>query len=300
MNLRTCSVGPVAVLAVGIGLVFSVSASVESQTTSQALSVSTPRAPDGNPDLSGMWNGPAPSSGGEYRSRSRLDFTDENGDISRIAASRRCAPNQVGCRDNTNQANDGEFTGRTDPNRPLYRPEYWDKVQQLDYDTNFADPTFRCYPEGVPRVGVPVKIVQTANEVVFFYSGLVRDHDYRVIPTDGWEHNPDHFPGFYGEPVGHWEGDTLVVDTVGFNDIGWLTGRGGYFHSYELRVIERFRRDGDTLHYQATVEDPEVLLEPWVMNARQVRLNPDQTATVPEGVPCRDFDEAVTVSRIRH
>ena len=74
----------------------------------------------------------------------------------------------------------------------------------------------------------------------------------------------------------------------------------GYFHSYELRVIERFRREGDTLHCQVTVDDPEVLLEPWVMNARDVRLNPDPTATVPEGVPCHDYDEAVTVSRIRH
>ena len=113
-------------------------------------------------------------------------------------------------------------------------------------------------------------------------------------------HDPDRFPGYYGDPVGHWEGDTLVVETVGFNDIGWLTARGGYFHSYELRVIERFRREGDTLHCQVTVDDPEVLLEPWVMNARDVRLNPDPTATVPEGVPCHDYDEAVTVSRIRH
>ena len=300
MKLRLTSAGATSLLVVGVGVIFPGSASLESQTAVEVSSTSTPRTPNGMPDLSGMWNGPAPSSEDRYRSRSRLDFTEENGDVSRIAASRRCSPNQVGCRDNTNQSNDGEFTGRTGPNRPLYRPEHWDKVQYLDYDTNFSDPMFRCYPEGVPRVGVPLKIVQTENEVVFFYSGLVRDHDYRVVPIDGRAHDPDWFPGFYGDPVGHWEGDTLVVDTVGFNDIGWLTARGGYFHSYELRVIERFRRDGDTLHYQVTVEDPEVLLEPWTMNAQVMRLNPDPTASVAEGVPCHDYDEAVTVSRIRH
>jgi hypothetical protein len=157
---------------------------------------------------------------------------------------------------------------------------------------------FRCYPEGVPRIGPPHKIVQTANEVIFLYAG--RDHDSRIIPIDGRGHDPDAFPGFYGDAVGRWDGDTLVVDTVGFNDITWLGPRGGYFHSYELRVIERFRRDGDTLHYQVMVEDPEVLLEPWVMNARELRLNPDPKAALLERVPCLDYDEAVTVSRIRH
>ena len=294
MKGRCFHVASGALLAVAVGFVLTTSA--VSQTLNSASSTSTPRGPDGKPDLTGIWNGGVEVLAG-YRF---TNHTEEDGDIVRLFPSRRCTPNQVGCRDNTNQSNDGEFTGRTGPNRPLYRPEYWDKVQYLDYDTNFSDPMFRCYPEGVPRVGVPLKIVQTENEAVFFYSRLVRDHDYRVVPIDGRAHDPDWFPGFYGDPVGHWEGDTLVVDTVGFNDIGWLTARGGYFHSYELRVIERFRRDGDTLHYQVTVEDPEVLLEPWTMNAQVMRLNPDPTASVAEGVPCHDYDEAVTVSRIRH
>ena len=297
MTRRSCQIVSAALLALGCSFVLMTS--VEFQMSAQTPA-SGFRAEDGKPDLTGLW----------YRGRNmrgtsslRSGFTNQteaDGDIVRLFPSRRCAPNQIGCRDNTNQSNDGEFTGRTGPNRPLYRPEHWDKVQYLDYDTNFSDPMFRCYPEGVPRVGVPLKIVQTENEAVFFYSRLVRDHDYRVVPIDGREHDPDWFPGFYGDPVGHWEGDTLVVDTVGFNDIGWLTARGGYFHSYELRVIERFRRDGDTLHYQVTVEDPEVLLEPWMMNAQVVRLNADPTASIPEGVPCHDYDEAVTVSRIRH
>ena len=292
MKGRFLHAGVASVFAIGVGFAPSVSVLVRSQTVAPESTVSTPRAPDGKPDLSGMWN----RRGGGISGFTNQ--TEDDGDIVRLFPSRRCAPNQVGCRDNTNQANDYEFTGRTDPNRPLYRPEHWDKVQYLDYDTNFSDPMFRCYPEGVPRMGPPHKIVQTANEVIFLYAG--RDHDSRIIPIDGRGHDSDRFPGFYGDAVGHWEGDTLVVDAVGFNDITWLTSTGGYFHSYELRVIERFRRDGDTLHYQVTVEDPEVLLEPWVMNARELTLNRDPRATLRERVPCRDYDEAVTVSRIRH
>ena len=292
MKGRFLHAGVGVVFAVGVGFVPPASVPLTSQTAAQGSPASTPRTPGGQPDLNGMWSS---------RRGGISGFTNEteaDGDIVRLFPSRRCVPNQVGCRDNTNQANDYEFIGRTDPNRPLFRPEHWDKVQQLDYDTNFSDPMFRCYPEGVPRIGPPHKIVQTTNEVIFLYAG--RDHDSRIIPIDGRGHDPDGFPGFYGDAVGRWEGDTLVVDAVGFNDITWLASTGGYFHSYELWVIERFRRDGDTLRYQVTVEDPDVLLEPWVMNARELELNPDSTATLRERVPCRDYDEAITVSRIRH
>jgi len=290
-RLLHASVGVVFV--VGIGFALSMSLLLAAQTAAQESRASTPRTTSGKPNLSGMWS---PSGG--FVLDGFTNQTEEDGDIVRLFPSRRCAPNQIGCRDNTNQANDYEFIFRTDPNRPPYRPEHWDKVQQLDYDTNFSDPMFRCYPEGVPRIGPPHKIVQTANEVIFLYAG--RDHDSRIIPIDGRGHDPDAFPGFYGDAVGRWDGDTLVVDAVGFNDITWLASTGGYFHSYDLRVIERFRRDGDTLHYQVMVEDPEVLLKPWVMNARELRLNPDPKAALPERVPCRDYDEAITVSRIRH
>lgn len=283
---RHFRVGLAIALLVGAGLAFTLS--VESQTGV----VTTPRLSNGKPDLSGVW--------------ARLDRndegftqrTDENGNIVRLFPSRRCAPNQKGCRENTNQNNDYEFTLRTDPNRPLYKPEYWDKVQYLDYDTNFSDPMFECQPLGVPRVGPPAKIVQSVNEVIFLYSG--RDHDYRIIPTDGRGHDPDAFPTYYGDSVGRWEGDTLVIDVVSRNDITWLAQTGGYFHGYDLHVIERLRREGDTLHYQATVEDPGVLLQPWVMNARQLKLNRDPKATIPEGLPCHDYDSEITVSRIRH
>ena len=292
MKRRFLHASVAAALVVGAGLVLA--ASGESQKA-RSSAISTPRMPGGKPDLSGLWNG-RPGGVDGFTQK-----TEENGDVIRLFPSRRCGPTQFRCHENTNQNNDYELTARTGPNRPLYKPEYWDKVQELDYNTNFVDPMFKCQPLGVPRMGPPTKIVQTANEVIFFFAGGVgAEHDYRLIPTDGRKHDPLAFPTYYGDAVGHWEGETLVVDIVSFNDITWLGQVGGYFHSHELHVTERLRREGNTIHYQATVEDPKVLLEPWVQNARELTLNADAKDTIQEGRACHDYDEAIIVSRIRH
>jgi len=267
----------------------------DQKTAGSAASVSTLRAPDGHPDLSGLWNG---AGGGIGRT------SEDNGNITSNVASRRCAPNQRGCKDQTNQTVDGEFTGRMDPNRPLYKPEFWDKVQDLDRNTNTMDPLFKCQPYGVPRMGAPTKIVQTANEVIFLYAAAgagTQPNDFRIIPTDGRDHDPvrSQDVSFYGDSVGHWEGNTLVVDSVGFNDATWLD-KGGYFHTDNMHVIEKLSREGDTLRYQATVDDPGVLLQPWVMSPRVLRLNTNPKAYIREGDPCRDVDYENMVSKIRH
>ena len=270
--------------------------STSAQAPAGGDTAATPRTPDGKPDLSGMWTG---GGGG-----GRPVDVDEKGNVEEIFPSRRCGPTQVNCDGYTNQSVDGEFTGRMNPNRPVYKPEHWDKVQQLDMNTNTEDPLFVCQPLGIPRVGPPARILQTANDVVFLYMGTgasSQPADYRVIPTDGRKHDPvrsqDVF--FYGHSVGRWEGDTLVVDSIAFNDLTWLD-RGGYFHSDKMRVTERLRREGNTLHYEVTVEDPEVLLQPWVLAPRQLRLNTNPNAFLPEGQPCRDYDRANMVTQIRH
>jgi hypothetical protein len=151
-------------------------------------------------------------------------------------------------------------------------------------------------------MGPPVKILQNANEVVFLYRQQgTSQNDFRIIPTDGRAHDRIKSQEllFYGHAVGKWEGDTLVVDAVAFNDLTWM-GQGGYFHSDQMRVIEKFRREGNTLHYQATVIDPEVLVEPWVMNPRVLRLNTNKNATIDEGLPCEERDLENMVGRIRH
>jgi hypothetical protein len=275
--------------------------SPEAQTNpgnAAGAAVATPRAPDGKPDLSGMWIAGAGGGGG------RAYEVDNQGNITDTFPSRRCAPSQVKCSEYSNQSYDGEFTGRMNANRPLYKPEHWDRVQYLDMNTNTEDPLFICQPLGIPRVGPPARIIQTANDVVFLYVGSgasSQPADYRVIPTDGRKHDPVRSQDvhFYGHSVGRWEGDTLVIDSIAFNDLTWLQ-RGGYFHSDQMRVTERLRREGNTLTYAVTVEDPEVLLEPWVMTPRQLRLNPNPNAFLPEGQPCRDYDRENMVTQIRH
>lgn len=284
---------PVHAPAVIAAVALAITPAAEPQTNravAGAASVSTPRMPDGKPDLSGMWGG----GGGGGRP---LDI-DEKGNIEEIFPSRRCGPTQVECDGYTNQSVDQEFTGRMDPSRPLYTPEHWDRVQYLDMNTNREDPIFRCQPQGLPRQGPPLKIVQTATEVIFFYGG---GEDYRIIPIDGRRHDPVRARdvSYFGHAVGHWDGDTLVVDAVGFNDLTWLA-RGGYFHSDQKRVIERLRREGNVLHYQVTVEDADVLLEPWTLSPRELRLNTNPNAFIPEGEPCRDYDSANMVTQIRH
>lgn len=263
--------------------------SAQTRTNTNGAAAATPRTRDGRPDLSGMWGG-----GGGGRPVNE----DDRGNITDIFPSRRCGPTQVKCGDYTNQSVDQEFTGRLDPSRPLYRPEHWDRVIDLDMNTNREDPIFQCQPQGITRQGPPAKIVQTATEIIFFYGG---GEDYRIIPIDGRKHDPVRARDvtYFGHAVGHWDGDTLVIDSIGFNDLTWLA-RGGYFHSDKLRVIERLRREGNVLHYQATVEDPEVLLEPWTLAPRQLRLNTNPNAFIPEGEPCRDYDSQNMVTQIRH
>ena len=105
---------------------------------------------------------------------------------------------------------------------------------------------------------------------------------------------------YTGESIAHWEGDTLVVDSWGFHTNTWFDQVGGYFHSENMHVIERFRRDGNTLTWTATVEDPDVLLEPWTSTPRVALLNPNPDAMLAEGLPCSERDLDATTTREHH
>ena len=98
--------------------------------------------------------------------------------------------------------------------------------------------------------------------------------------------------------MGHWEGDTLVVETTGFTDESWLS-KSGYFHGFDLKVTERLTRKGDTILYQVTVEDPEVLTRPWVMYPTTMRLNSDPGAYIEEALPCEERDRQDMVNHNR-
>jgi hypothetical protein len=289
---------PVAYIAMIIGITV-ISAAGQTAASDQQ----TPRLANGKPDLTGVWTV------GRSNRLNLSPVVDERGNSTLlILASRRCGPTQVNCGAATNQTVDYEFEApsRRSPNRPLYKPEYWDKVQQFDMWTNKEDPVMTCQPLGVPRMGPPRRIYQTLHDITFLYVGETDGGggypEYRVIPIDGRKHDPVQSQDilYLGHTVGHWERDTLVLDSVAFNDLTWLA-RGGFFHSDQMRVIEQFTRQGDTLRYEVTVEDPEVLVEPWVMTPRVLQLNTNiEAGFLSERGACKDYDTEQVTSQIRH
>jgi hypothetical protein len=135
------------------------------------------------------------------------------------------------------------------------------------------DPVFKgCHPPGVPRVYThpfPFQIVNVpGREVVILYE---YDHLVRHVYTDGRGHETATGPTWMGDSIGRWEGDTLVVETTGFNDRTWVDRRG-LPHSEDMKVIERFRRvDQDTLQINVTVEDARAYAKPWTFQLRYTR-----------------------------
>jgi hypothetical protein len=225
--------------------------------------------------------------------------------------SRRCGPTQERpCNPTTNQTEDFELYSPSRfgmLTRPLYKPELWDKVQQLDMWTNKEDPVMTCQPLGLPRQGPPRRIYQTENDILFLYSqyadaggGLA---EFRMVPIDNRQHGPDakYANKYYGDTVGRWEGDTLVLDSIGFVDTTWF-GRGGFFHSDKMHIVEKLKREGDAILYDLTLEDPEVLAEPLVFPTRVLRRNTGAGGgLIAERGNCEtDFEKEAAASQIRH
>jgi hypothetical protein len=127
-------------------------------------------------------------------------------------------------------------------------------------------PALRCLPDGVPHDDLlpePFKIIQMPGEILFLYEV---ETIYRQIYTDGRKLPADPMGTWLGYSVGRWEGDTLVVDTMGFNDRSWLDTRG-HGHSEDMQVEERFyRRDYGHLEVTVTVTDPKMFTRPVTIN----------------------------------
>ena len=126
------------------------------------------------------------------------------------------------------------------------------------------DPIYHtCVPMGFPRIflyPLPMQIVQTPGEVILLFEYDSMRHQ---IFTDGRQHDATLGPLWMGDAIGHWEGDTLVADTVNFNDKTWID-RIGHPHSEALHVVERIRRiDHDHLVDDITIEDPKAYTKPW-------------------------------------
>lgn len=126
------------------------------------------------------------------------------------------------------------------------------------------DLVYQCFPPGTPRIYIhpfPMEIIQTPGRVLMLFE---YDHLVRQIHTDGRGHRTDLAPSWMGDSTGHWEGETLVVETVNFNDKTWIDRRG-VPHSEEMRLLERIMVNGDgNLQIDMRIEDPVALREPWI------------------------------------
>jgi len=222
------------------------------------LSAPAPRAANGKPDLSGLWQvDPTP-----LEEMTRL----VGDDIGALAV-----PG-----DDPRQFSKYVFNILADfkPEESPLRPEFREFVGKRAQTAGADIPTTRCLPGGIPFTSFlpfPAKFIQTPGLLVMLFE---IDNTVRQVYTDGRKHPEDPQPLWLGYSVGKWEGDTLIIDTVGFNDKSWLDGFG-HPHSESLHVTERFRRrDFGHLDVQITLDDPKVYTKPFTIKASH-HLLPD-------------------------
>jgi len=221
------------------------------------LAVSVPRAANHKPDLTGLWaTDPTP----------RPEMERLYGFLGAFAV-----PGDNPLEFNKYMINImSDFKPGEDPILPEFLPLL--KRRSEDRAAN-ENPTTRCLPMGIPWIhGIPdpYRIVQTPGLTLIIYEG----EPVRQIFTDGRKHIADPSPAWYGYSIGNWDGDTFVVDSVGFNDRTWLDAFG-HPHSESLHIVERFhRRDFGHMDLQVTIEDPKVYTKPVTVKYTQT-LVPD-------------------------
>jgi len=225
-------------LSVGLGILVLLSSATIAAGARQSAADTIPRMPDGKPDLSGIWWGGNDVGGGRL----------------------------------------GVGVGEAGPSfTDLYTPSAAAHAATL---SDKDDPTLRCVPTAFGTLNVRLwdvgalgQIVSTPEVVVFLTETY---HSYQAVPTDGRPHRTTVPPSWRGDAVGHWEGDTFVVEITNFTDDTWMFAEGrASHHSDQLRIVERYRRvDQNTLEIDAFVEDPEVLTQPWVVQTQRLTLAP--------------------------
>ena len=252
----------------------------------------TPRMSDGHPSLTGFWPGGAQG-------------TDDPGPGNANAAAN---PN-ARLHDTTRTADGSIFFSyagangtnapqRNSPITPPYKPEYLAKVQKIvdaQYGIiNIYDPNLDCKPAGVPRAGFGGFIVSSPEATAIMYEATPGPY-YRIVYTDGRPHPTDIDTAYMGHSIGHWEGDTLVVDTVALDDTTWLEDPGSSLHSDKEHVVERWTRKGNEVTVDATVEDPVMFTKPWVLPEKKVVLmtgDPSQYGNYILPAMCNNNDKA--------
>jgi hypothetical protein len=193
-----------------------------------AQAYTPPRTADGQPDLQGIW---------EVRTSPDKDLEKAKGLIV--------------------EPKNGKIP---------YLPAALAKKKENEKNSVAADPLNKCFMPGVPRINLlsyPLQIFQTPNQIAIAYEYI---HNFRNIYLKRTTHL-DGIDFWQGDSLGHWDGDTLVVDVTDFNDQTWFDKAGDY-HSDALHVVERYTRTGpDTLRYEATIEDSKTYSMPWKIRA---------------------------------
>ena len=206
-----------------------------------------PRTADGHPDLSGVW----------WRGADVGGRTASGGSITPNAGGRG-APAPAG------------FAS-------LYQPSATARAKTL---SDKDDPSLGCVNTAFGTLNVSLfdvgavgQIVQTPKFVIMLTETY---NSFQIIPTDGRPHRDNVPPSNRGDAVGHWEGDTLVVEKTNFTDTSWISAEGRVsFHSDALHIVERYRRvDANTLEIEATLDDPQVLTKPWIVPKQTLQLAP--------------------------
>jgi len=220
-------------LILGLVAVLAFSSVLLAQTSVQS-GATTAQVPPATPDLSGVWTQHPPASARAY---ALYTFSPDVPPMTPWAEAKFQA------------------------NKPGYGP------RAIAETNDPVNPTsgegIGCFPPGVPRIYLqpfPMEILQIPGRVIMLFE---YSHFVRQIYTDGRKHVDDLAPTWMGDSIGTWDGDTLVADTIGFNDKTWLD-RAGHPHSEDLHVVERIRRvDHNTLQDDITIDDPKAYTKPW-------------------------------------
>ncbi len=244
MDMRNrLMVSMITAAALGAAVLLAAGILTSGQTPSAAPPSREPRTPDGKPNLNGIW---------QALNTANWDLEPHQAQPSPVVALGALGAVPPG-------------PGVVEGNEIPYQA--WAAAKRKENYANRLklDPEIKCYLPGVPRatyMPYPFQIVQTAKQVVIAYEYA---NTSRVIPiASEKEESPADM--WMGDSLGHWEGETLVVDVKSFNDKTWFD-RAGNFHSDALHVIERYTPiDAHVMSYEATIEDPNVFTRPWTIS----------------------------------
>jgi hypothetical protein len=232
----------VAVIAVAMAALAGISMWSVIPASGQDAGFKPRRTADGKPDFTGIW---------EAMNTANWDILTHEGHAGPVVALGAAFSEPAGL---------GVVEGGDIPYQP------WAAAKKKENRENWVklDPEVKCYMPGLPRatyMPYPFQIVQSTNTIVIAYefasaNRIVRMNSKEKSPTESW----------MGWSVGHWEGDTLVIDVTDFNDQTWFD-RAGDFHSGDLHVVERYTATSpNSLNYEATIDDPKVFTRPWKMS----------------------------------